>query len=121
MRLKMALTPTTFDRLVRRLANRLGQMAFSRATPAVAAASRQLQRGMVLTEDPRPPGQATSLLFIPHYWAIYVHDDRGSFGPGSPATRPPKALFLVWFRNPNNDPRLAAGLQVMRRNNVRRL
>ncbi len=37
-------------------------------------------------------------LFLPHYWAVIVHDGRGSFGPSS-------AKFLVYFQNPDDDPR----------------
>lgn len=37
-------------------------------------------------------------LFIPHFWALFVHDGRGPFGPKS-------ARFLVFFQDPNDDPR----------------
>lgn len=38
-------------------------------------------------------------LIIPHYWAIYIHDGRGPFGPR-------RAKALVWFTDPSLDPRL---------------
>ncbi len=52
-------------------------------------------------------------LFIPHYWAIYYHDGRGSVSPRS-------ARKLVFFDNPNDDPRLAGGYPV-RASQVQRL
>jgi hypothetical protein len=40
-------------------------------------------------------------LHLPHYWAIYAHDGRGPISK--------QRGFLVFFRNPDDDPRLAAG------------
>ena len=39
---------------------------------------------------------------VPHYWAIYYHDGRGPINakPGH---------FLVYFKDPANDPRIARG------------
>lgn len=37
-------------------------------------------------------------LFIPHFFALFVHDGRASVGPKT-------ARFLVYFRNPDDDPR----------------
>lgn len=39
---------------------------------------------------------------IPHYWAVYVHDGRGPFGPR-------KKTWLVWFMDPKDDPRTQGG------------
>lgn len=47
-------------------------------------------------------GRCKGGLYIPHYWALYVHDGRGAFSA-------PKGHYLVWFRDPRNDPRLANG------------
>ena len=44
---------------------------------------------------------------IPHYWAIYYHDGSG------PITMP-KGKYMVWFRNPEDDPRLKSGFPVKR-------
>lgn len=41
-------------------------------------------------------------LFIPHYWAIYVHDGRGPLGPR-------RGSFLIFFKDPLKDPRLRGG------------
>ncbi len=35
---------------------------------------------------------------VPHYWAVYYHDGR------TPAHAPP-GKFLIWFPNPQDDPR----------------
>lgn len=55
-------------------------------------------------------------LFIPHYWAIYVHDGRAApFGPR------PGGVFLVFWRNPANDPRLINGKTPERASQLRSL
>lgn len=41
-------------------------------------------------------------IFIPHYWAVYYHDGRDGFSADS-------GRFLVFFANPDDDPRLADG------------
>lgn len=45
---------------------------------------------------------ARSRLFIPHYWAVYYHDGRGSVHPRT-------AKKLVFFDDPGDDPRLRGG------------
>lgn len=53
-------------------------------------------------------------LIIPHYWAVYYHDGRGSFGPES-------ASKLVFFDEPLvNDPRLNGAYNV-RSSDIQRL
>jgi hypothetical protein len=49
---------------------------------------------------------------IPHYWALYVHDGRRPFRKGR---------YMVWFRNPNRDPRLRGGKTPKRKNQLRYL
>lgn len=44
-------------------------------------------------------------LFIPHYWAVWYHDGRGPVKPVS-------ARKLVFFDDPNDDPRLKGGYPV---------
>lgn len=52
---------------------------------------------------------------IPHYWALYVHDGRSApFGAV-------QAQFLVWFRNPKDDPRLRGGISPVRAKDLRQL
>ncbi len=52
-------------------------------------------------------------LFIPHYWAVYYHDGRDGFGPS-------QASVLVFYADPDDDPRLEAGFPV-RASEIRRL
>ena len=50
-------------------------------------------------------------LYIPHYWALYVHDGRLPFSM-------PPGKYLVWFRNPALDPRLKGGQTPERANRL---
>lgn len=52
-------------------------------------------------------------LVIPHYWAVYYHDGRGSISPVN-------ATKLVFFADPRDDPRIRAGYPV-RASQIRRL
>lgn len=53
-------------------------------------------------------------LWVPHYWAIYVHNGRGDAGPVS-------STYLVWFRNPQDDPRYPGGKYPVKRSDIKRL
>lgn len=72
----------------------------------------QLRESLTL----RRTSPETIQLYIPEYWAIYVHDgrrtiDRDLRGNG----------ILVFFRNPNDDPRLRNGKYPERLADLRRL
>lgn len=41
-------------------------------------------------------------LYIPHYWAVYLHDGRGP-------VQPREAKFIVFYHRPQDDPRLVDG------------
>lgn len=56
----------------------------------------------------------TGCINVPHYWAVILHDGRG------PSPRDGEGL-LIWFPNPNNDPRLRGGRYPVRRSDVRHL
>lgn len=57
----------------------------------------------------------TISLFIPHYWALYVHDGRGApFGPI-------KGRYLIWWRNPAEDPRFPGRQTPERHKSIRKL
>jgi hypothetical protein len=68
--------------------------------------SRTLREAARLIVDAQagPDGQVARIV-IPHYWAVYYHDGRPGFS--APAGR-----FLVFFRDPEDDPRLAGGYPV---------
>lgn len=99
----------------RRLVRALGRAAVIRARPRVVSSRqrpiRVLQRALrfeLLADD---MGQ----MQIPHYWAVYVHDGRSApFGPR-------RSPFLIWFKNPRQDPRLQNGVTPERYDPNRRL
>jgi len=53
-------------------------------------------------------------IYIPHFWAVFVHDGRG------PIT-PKEAKVLVWFRDREEDPRLQGGITPERAYRIPRL
>ena len=76
--------------------------------------SSQLRRGITRRSSVETPAQARGRLNVPHYWAVYYHEGRR-------VIRPVSASVLVWFRNPNNDPRLKGGKSPVYKSDVRRL
>ena len=81
-----------------------------RARFAVESHSRTLGRAVTYYKDTETEGA----VHLPHYWAVYLHDGRGRI------TMPP-GQYLVWFRNPLNDPRLRGGNYPVTRREIRRL
>jgi len=74
--------------------------------------SRTLADNLTVRVSQASPGRSN--VYIPHYWAIFVHDGRGPFGPRS-------AKWLVWYKNPFEDPRLEDGVRQKRFKDTRRL
>ena len=72
--------------------------------------SRQLAEALEVRQD----SEQQARLYIPHYWGIYVHDGRGAFGPK-------RAKWLIWFRDPKDDPRLSRGRSPRRASQIRHL
>lgn len=60
--------------------------------------SSTLRQAMRKTFDVKGRKFSKGSLFIPHYWAVMVHDGRRSFGPK-------EANFLVYFAQEIDDPR----------------
>ena len=99
----------------RKLLKEFGKQAVRRVRPKIVSSKgrdiRVLQRALraVLISDLRLEMQ------IPHYWAVYVHDGRGApFGPES-------GTFLIWYKNPRQDPRLQGGVTPERAASLRTL
>lgn len=92
---------------VPRFAEELSKRGFRKVLPAIR--SNQLRRGLVRVLN----ADGSWALHIPHYWAVYLHDGR------NPVSR--KGGYLVWFRNPNDDPRLSGGRSPERLSQVRKL
>lgn len=78
----------------------------------VSIPSSTLKKALTASYRKLPRGHQI-LVHIPHYWAEYYHDGSG------PVTMP-KGKYMVWFKNPADDPRLKGGLPV-KRSDVRKL
>ncbi len=74
--------------------------------------SNQLRRSLYKKVDPEDPTKWA--LVVPQFWAAALHY-------GRERVTPKNATVLVWFRNPNNDPRLRGGLSPFTRAGVRRM
>jgi hypothetical protein len=72
--------------------------------------SSTLRAALTLVVEPQL-GQAS--LFLPHYWAEFYHDGREGFSA-------PGGRFLVYFADPEDDPRIEGGYPV-RAAEIRRL
>ena len=66
--------------------------------------STTLKKAMTASYRKLPRGHQI-IVHIPHYWAEYYHD-------GSGPVSMPKGRYMVWFRNPKDDPRLKGGYPV---------
>lgn len=100
----MAETPVIFMQVL----NALLKLGFDFVFPKIP--SEQLRVALQIKKIDDTAG----FLWVPHYWAIYVHSGRGEAGPVS-------STYLVWFRNPKDDPRYPGGRYPIRREDVRRL
>ena len=96
------------EKLLPALAEELSKRAYRKALPAIR--SRQLKAGLQRVQR----GGASWALHIPHFWAVYLNDGRS-------AVTPKNATYLVWFRNPKDDPRLVNGNTPERLSQTRRL
>lgn len=98
---------TELQDLQRQMLEALVQAAARHARGAISSETlRQALRAEVLTDR-------TARLLVPHYWALYQHDGRG-------VAFPRRSVFLVYFVDPKDDPRLEGGYPV-RLSDVRRL
>lgn len=52
---------------------------------------------------------------IPHFWAVYVHDGRQA------PVYPRNGTFLIWWKDPRQDPRLRGGSTPQRASQLRHL
>ena len=98
----------SIDSFVRRLADEMAALGAGIAKKGIP--SKTLKQGLQIVKD----SDGDRVLYIPHFWAIYVHDGRG-------AIKMPKGSFMVFFRDPANDPRRQKGKTPVRANELRRL
>lgn len=81
------------ERVLRRVLEEVGSDELRRIRDTIG--SRTLREALRLVVD---VSRRRADLFIPHYWAVYYHDGRGGFGPR-------EARYLIFFDDPNDDPR----------------
>lgn len=103
----MAVDPRAVQVRMERLMDELGAAGKRLASSAIQ--SETLRRALVFERISFRWGR----LVVPHYWAIYQHDGRGR-------VTPVRAKMLVYYADPNDDPRLSGGYPV-RLSDVRRL
>ena len=103
------------ERFQRRLLKRLGQAAMERVRPRIVSYKgkpiQALQRALqaIVVSD-------TELkLRVPHFWAIYVHDGRKA------PVYPQHSAFMIWWKDPRQDPRLNGGVTPERASSLRHL
>ncbi len=95
-------------RLTRRILEDLGQQELARVKGLIGSTTLRNAIRLIITES-----EDRGDLFIPHYWAIWYHDGRGSVSPVT-------ARKLVFFDDPRDDPRIKGGRPV-KESQVRRL
>lgn len=104
----MARDPVAFRN---KLLRDIGRMGMSFVRPKIP--SKTLRRSMRFEPQPTTIGVA-GRIHIPHYWALYVHEGRGPFAM-------PRGRFMVWFKDPRQDPRLRDGKTPERVSQLRHL
>ena len=83
-----------------RILKKVGRAGLRRAKPQIP--SRTLRRACHFELTVAGPLVSSGQLYIPHYWAVILHDGRKE-------VRTEGRKFLVWYKDPRHDPRLQAG------------
>ena len=95
--------------IIRTILRDLGEQELALVRKSIG--SRTLRAAIRLIID---ESEQRASLFVPHYWAIWYHDGRGSVSPVN-------ARKLVFFDNHHDDPRLRGGKRPERETQVKRL
>jgi hypothetical protein len=95
-------------RIIRRVLEELGERELRLVRKSVGSKTLRAAMRLIINES-----EERADLFVPHYWAIYYHDGRGS-------VHPVNARKLVFFDDPSDDPRIKGGRPV-RESDVKRL
>lgn len=104
----------------RRIADRIAQAGIRRARIAMKTGippgfgSATLSKALRIVNESVVDAEIRNL-YVPHYWAVYLHDGR------SRPIRPRTAKFLVWYPDFRQDPRRPNGGYPERYAQVRRL
>lgn len=101
--MSIVVTTSTKDRLLRYITNRVALLVLQRAR---AASKSNTLRAALRVRQSSDPTSASAFVGVPHYWAVYYHDGRGTVRA--------RSRYLVWFRDKASDPRLAGGYPVTR-------
>ena len=96
-------------RIIRAVLEDLGLRELARVKSRIGSQTLREAIRLIINES-----EQRADLFIPHYWAIWYHDGHGRVYPR-------QARKLVFFDNPQNDPRLSGGRSPERASQVRRL
>lgn len=99
----MVLPKGAYEVFQRKTLTKMARAALRQLRPHMP--SRAMRRDSFIAID----RNQIAYVVIPYYWALYVHEGRGSLRPGNP----PK--FLVWFANKRDDPRTRGGTRYPRR------
>ena len=76
--------------------------------------SRTLAEAMQILQQQQGLRRHIAGIYIPHFWAVYLHDGRG-------AVTPKQARVLVWYKDRREDPRLQGGHTPERAHGIPRL
>lgn len=79
--------------ILRRVLEEVGRAEMERVREQIGSKTLRAALRLIVNES-----EQRADLFIPHYWAIYYHDGRGSVHPVT-------ARKLVFFDDPRDDPR----------------
>jgi len=96
------------QRVIRRVLEEIGERELRLVRKSIGSKTLRAAIRLIIDES-----EQRADLFIPHYWAVWYHDGRGSVSPVT-------ARKLVFFDDPNDDPRIKNGRPV-RESDVRRL
>jgi hypothetical protein len=97
------------ERIIEQILNSLGREGAAQARRAITSST--LRAALRVLVD---PAKREVRLFIPHYWAVYVHDGRDAFSAKNTS-------FLIFFANPQDDPRFPGRQTPQRLADVRKL
>ena len=95
-------------KLIRRILEDFGKSELALVRKALGSQTLKAAMRLIIDES-----EQRADLFVPHYWAIWYHDGRGSISPVN-------ARKLVFFDDPSTDPRIKGGRPVTK-SQVRRL
>lgn len=96
-------------KIIRLVLEDLGQRELAKVRKIIGSRTLRAAIRLIINES-----EERGDLFIPHYWAIWYHDGRGSVSPVN-------ARKLVFFDNPSDDPRLRGRKRPVRESDVNRL